>query len=195
MLRPALLAPRRGCSAVLHPPDRPLPGQLTLQANPLFASFANPLFEDDDEEEDEFELIPGSQEEHQENAGWLGNPARGSAPPPLLPHRATGPWGAHGRSLAWGSPSPALGGSSGEDCASEGCSGSLLAVFHRQLQSPLVMSALCLLEQSSRHTSSRHPLGADGADCFDCLEGTCAGAVFQPAPTCRAAALASTHQP
>ncbi len=127
-------------------------------------------------------MAGGSQVAGEENAGWLGNMALpgGSASPPLRRLQPAGGCGAQGRSLWHSSPSPLLGGSGNKPFAGIGSSSSgggsgnmadLLPAFKREVQSPLVLSALCSLERQRLH-----PLGADGEDFFDSIEGTCAGA-------------------
>lgn len=157
-----------------------------------FAAFVNPLFqgdEDDSGEEDDFSLVgggsaaAGSQAGDEENASWLANLALpgGSASPPLRRLHPTGAFGAQGRCLSDAGPAPLLGcgsskpfpcigGGSGGSSGSGSSSAEVLAAFRREMQSPLVLSALCALERYGLH-----PLGDDGEDFFCSLEGTAAG--------------------
>ncbi|PRW45039.1 type 12 methyltransferase [Chlorella sorokiniana] len=169
------------------------------QAKLPFAAFDNPLFHDeegdDSEVEDEFGLLGGctggSQLADEENTSWLGNinlPGA-SASPPLRRLHPAGAFGTQGRSLSSSGPSPVLGCSGSKTFAgigsgSGGGSGSadLLAAFKREVQSPLVLSALCSLERYRLH-----PFGADGEEFFDSLEGTAAGVLV----LCRRARIGS----
>lgn len=204
-LRLAWAQPPSGCSVpvahiAVQPPinltSTQLPRHRSVQTGLPFATFDNPLFQDDDsEEEDEFELIGGgnsqlfcgggNQLEQDENTGWLGNISLpgGSASPPLrrLNPAATSAFAPQRRSLPCSGLSPVLGSGSSKPfagiCGSGNGSGGstsdseVLAAFRRQVESPLVLSALCALERARLH-----PLGADSEDFFDSLEGTCAGA-------------------
>lgn len=121
--------------------------------------------------------------EDEENASWLANLALpgGSASPPLRRLHPAGAFGAQGRCLTGADPAqllgcssskpfPCIGGDSGGSSGGGSSSAEVLAAFRREVQSPLVLSALCALERSGLH-----PLGDDGEDFFCSLEGTAAG--------------------
>ncbi|KAI7837929.1 hypothetical protein COHA_008235 [Chlorella ohadii] len=167
--------PEAGSSAI--------PGASGQASLPFATAFDNPLFDSDNsEDEDEFPLMAGgSQVAGEENAGWLGNITLpgGSASPPLRRLQPPGGCGAQGRSLWHSSPSPLLGSSgikpfagipSSSEVGGTRILADLLPAFKREVQSPLVLSALCSLERQRLH-----PLGADDEDFFDSIEGTCAG--------------------